>query len=88
MFVTNGHSPSFDLAVKRSDGSGPAQILLDVDRGLLEGRCSPDGQWLVVRMDDQRDILAMRPGVDSGNGRGLYGERDRAKVVGWAVGER
>jgi len=56
---------SYDLFIKRADGSGPAEVLLDLDQDLAEGLWSSDGQWLVVRTDAPRNVYAMRPGIDS-----------------------
>ena len=56
---------SYDLLVKRADGSGPAEVLLDLDEDLAEGLWSSDGQWLVVRTDPPRNVYAVRPGIDS-----------------------
>lgn len=55
----------------RADGSGDAQLVLDDERGIFEGEYSPDGDWLVYRVDTNipvsRDpnVYAIRPGVDS-----------------------
>ena len=55
----------------RADGSGDAQLVLDDERGIFEGEYSPDGDWLVYRVDPPTyvlgnpDVYAIRPGVDS-----------------------
>ncbi len=58
-----------DLYMKRADGTGPAELLLDLDVPIWEASWSPDGTWLVVRVggtaEAQRDILGIRPGTDS-----------------------
>jgi Tol biopolymer transport system component len=58
-----------DVYVKRADGTGPAELLLDLDVPIWEASWSPDGTWLIVRVggaaEAQRDILGIRPGTDS-----------------------
>ena len=60
-----------DVWSKPADGTGEARLLYDHDRGLAQGFWSPDGEWLILRtagrtgMMGGRDILALRPGVDS-----------------------
>jgi Tol biopolymer transport system component len=56
---------SYDLFVKRADGNGPAEVLLDPEQNLAEGLWSSDGQWLVVRTDPPQNIYATQSGVDS-----------------------
>jgi len=54
--------------IKRADGSGPAELLLDLDRDVWGVTWSRDGTWLVVSVDGPPgtdDILAFRPGIDS-----------------------
>lgn len=57
-----------------ADGTGDPTSLLDVERAFAYGLWSPDGEWLVLRttgpssgasQQPERDILALRPGVDS-----------------------
>ena len=54
-----------DLWTKRADGTGEAELLYDHETSLQEGFWSPDGEWLVLRRDGRRDILALRPSADS-----------------------
>ena len=60
---------AFDLWRKRADGSGTAELVLDVEELIGEGHYSPDGTWLVFRKGSRRtgdaDIYALRPGMDS-----------------------
>ncbi|MCH7891015.1 MAG: PD40 domain-containing protein [Gemmatimonadetes bacterium] len=55
---------------KRADGTGEAEVLFD-GFAVAMGFWGPDGEWLVLRRAGNsaafgaRDILAMRPGVDS-----------------------
>jgi WD40 repeat protein len=62
---------NLDVWKKRADGVGEAESLLNHEVTLAEGIWSPDGEWLIVRTGGAsgviggRDILALRPGVDS-----------------------
>ncbi len=64
-FVSDrGNNP--DLYVRRADGTGQAELLLDEERALEEVTFSPDGEWLVYRVNaGNRDLYALRVGVDS-----------------------
>jgi serine/threonine protein kinase len=56
-----------DVWVKPADGSGEARLLLDDVAVIDEVHIPLDGQWLVYRLgtqDGERDIYAIRPGVD------------------------
>lgn len=71
-FVSNraGGGGGRDVWTKRADGIGEAELLYD-EAFIVEGFWSPDGEWLVLRggaagaRANTRDILAIRPGVDS-----------------------
>ncbi len=66
MYVSDELSPSLDLLSRRADGSGATEVVLDLDEEIAEGLWSRDGRWLVVRLNPpDRNILALRPGVDS-----------------------
>ena len=60
-----------DVWTKRADGTGAVELLYDHESSLVEALWSPDGEWLVLRSGaanqagHTRDILVMRPGVDS-----------------------
>lgn len=57
-----------DAWVKSSDGPSEAEVLLDNPEVVDEAFLSPDGEWLVYRRgkeDGNRDIFAIRPGLDS-----------------------
>jgi serine/threonine-protein kinase len=63
---------AMDLYSTRADGTGPAEMLLDMDPEIFEGSWSPDGTWLIIRAGGDlagtvggRDIWGMRPGIDS-----------------------
>jgi serine/threonine-protein kinase len=54
--------------IKPADGSGPEELLLDLDRDIWGVTWSRDGTWLIVSVDGppgSDDILAFRPGIDS-----------------------
>ena len=59
------------LAERRADGTGAEKIILTLPRPIVEGFRSRDGTWIVARIGGQanqrggRDILGIRPGVDS-----------------------
>ncbi len=59
------------LYSRRADGTGADSVILRTPGGVFEGAWSPDGRWLLLRTGGTvgqaggRDILAMRPGVDS-----------------------
>ncbi len=60
-----------DLWSKRADGVGQPEVLVDLERGIVFGFWSADEEWLVLRAAGRagflgaRDILAIRPGVDT-----------------------
>ncbi len=56
---------SYGLFEKRADGTGPADVLLDIDQEVDDGLWSSDGQWLVFRTNAPRNVYAMRSGTDS-----------------------
>ena len=63
-----GDGATWKASVQRADGSDAPSILVTHERGVEEVVWSPDGKWVIFRVggdDGQRDILAMRPGVDS-----------------------
>ena len=70
-FVTYIVDGAFALRQRPADGTGREETLLTTKAPLLEGFWSWDGQWLVVRTGGgaggvgQRNIIALRPGVDS-----------------------
>jgi serine/threonine-protein kinase len=60
-----------DLYTKRADGTGPAELLLDLEQPIWEGLWSRDGTWLVARTGGLSDVAGgpdlwrIRPGLDS-----------------------
>jgi len=53
---------NFDVWSRPWDGTGEAELLLDIDAPIRTAEWSPDGEWLV--MDVAGDILGFRPRVD------------------------
>ena len=50
VYLTESFSPTRDLASQRADGSGVAEILLDLESPLDDSRWTPDGEWMVMRI--------------------------------------
>ena len=68
VMYSSGAGGDVNLVMKRADGSGVAEVVLDLeDRSTVEGRWSSDQEWIVLRTGTEptRDILGIRPGVDS-----------------------
>ena len=70
-FLSN-RSGNRDVWSRRADGTGTAdELVFDHDVDLAQGFWSPDGEWLLLRSGGfggvvgGRNILAVRPGVDS-----------------------
>jgi hypothetical protein len=59
------------LYARRADGTGSDSLILRAASGVFEGQWSPDGRWLLFRTGGTinqaggRDIVGIRPGVDS-----------------------
>jgi len=54
--------------VKRADGSGAEELLVELDRGIWETQWSSDGEWLVISVDGPPgtdDIVGLRVGGDT-----------------------
>jgi hypothetical protein len=62
---------NLDVWTKQADGAGVAELILDHEVRLAEAFWSPDREWLIIRTGGVpgvvggRDILGLRPGVDS-----------------------
>ena len=60
---------NFDVWSRPADGTGEAELILDIDEDLRKIQWSPDGEWLLLSTDDGQvgsgGILAFRPEVDS-----------------------
>ncbi len=72
MFGSNRRGPGGGgLYSRPADGTGTDSLIVRADGGIYEGAWSPDGRWLLFRSGGflgqvgGRDILGMRPGVDS-----------------------
>ena len=66
-FISNREGNQ-DLYVKRADGVGSADVVLDLGVPVDEGYWSFDGEWLIYRAGitrGERDIFAWRAGSDS-----------------------
>ena len=69
-FLSN-RAGNLDVWSRRADGTGSAELVFDHEVALAQGFWSPDGEWLLLRsggaggVEGGRDILAVRPGVDS-----------------------
>ncbi len=67
----SSRASAMDVWSRRADGTGSAELVFDHEVGLADGFWSPDGEWLLLRssgprgVEGARDILAVRPGVDS-----------------------
>ncbi len=58
-FVSN-RGDNLDLYVRRADGSGQAELLLHQDRNIWGVTYSPDGEWLVYRVNaESRNLYAL-----------------------------
>ncbi|HKC46741.1 MAG TPA: protein kinase [Gemmatimonadales bacterium] len=56
-FATNRNgTDAFDLYQVPADGSAPASMLLHHKYGIWESEFSPDGQWLVMRSDEEGNV--------------------------------
>jgi Tol biopolymer transport system component/tRNA A-37 threonylcarbamoyl transferase component Bud32 len=66
MFVSE-RGGTRDLYMKRADGVGAAEVVLDLPEPVNSGQRSPDGEWLVYRtgVGSDLDIYARRLGGDT-----------------------
>jgi serine/threonine-protein kinase len=72
MFGSNRSGPGTGgLYWRPADGTGSDSLILRAAQGIFEGAWSPDGRWLLFRTGGTvgqtggRDIVGIRPGVDS-----------------------
>ena len=62
---------NIDVWSKRADGTGAAELLLDLEQTIATVHWSPNGEWLIARtggvggVTGGRDIYAFRPGSDT-----------------------
>ena len=75
---------NFDLWMKRADGTGEAEPVLDDERSMAEAFLSRDGEWIVLRVagvggvEGGRDIVGLRPGRDDAMASLLTAEYDES----------
>ena len=74
LYLTARDTPSWDVHVKRADGTGTAEVLLDSEQPLFEARMSGDGQTVIAR-DQNGDIVMGRVGEDA-SAEGLLVDED------------
>jgi serine/threonine-protein kinase len=66
VYMSGDLGANFDVWTQRADGSEEPQVLLDLEPDLAEGRWTPDGEWLLVRLNaPTQDIFGFRPDVDT-----------------------
>ena len=70
-FLSNRNG-NFDVWSKPADGTGEAELILDLDESLFKIEWSPDGEWLLLQTVGG-DVLGYRPGED-GEPTPLLGE--------------
>ena len=70
-FLSNRNG-NFDVWSKPADGTGEAELILDLDDSLFKIEWSPDGAWLLLQTVGG-DVLGYRPGED-GEPTPLLGE--------------
>ena len=61
-FLSNRNG-NFDVWSKPADGTGEAELILDLDDSLFKIEWSPDGAWLLLQTVGG-DVLGYRPGED------------------------
>ncbi|HUF76413.1 MAG TPA: protein kinase, partial [Longimicrobiales bacterium] len=68
VYYTSDRGGIYNLYRRASDGTGSEELVLDLDRPILEMQRTPDEQWWILRLGGQsgvtglRDIVAMRAG--------------------------
>jgi serine/threonine protein kinase len=65
---SSNRNEGWDLYRTPADGTGAAELLVDLAADIGDADWSPDGKWLVIRAGGSspyRDLWAYRPGVDS-----------------------
>ncbi len=71
MFLSTREDGGRNLFVRRADGTGTVEVVLDLEPEILEAQYSHDAEWILFRTagtvggSGERDIWAIRPGVDS-----------------------
>jgi serine/threonine-protein kinase len=68
IMFTSQRGENTDLYVKAADGTGPAEVLLDLERPIQEIQRAPDDSWFVLRLGGtqggtgQRDLVGLHRG--------------------------
>ncbi len=68
VLFTSDRAGDYDLYRRSSDGTGTTELVLDLDRPILEVQRTPDGEWTVLRLGGQsgvtgtRDLVALHTG--------------------------
>ena len=68
IMFTSRRAGQYDLHVRRADGTGPTELLLDLEQPILEVQRAPDGEWFVLRLGGVsgvtgiRDLVGLRQG--------------------------
>ncbi len=68
IYYTSDRAERYRLYRRASDGTGSEELVLDLDRPILEAQQTPDGAWWALRLGGEsgvtglRDIVALRTG--------------------------
>jgi eukaryotic-like serine/threonine-protein kinase len=68
VYYTSDREGVYNLFRRASDGTGSEELVLDLDRAILEAQPTPDGEWWALRLGGEsgvtglRDIVALRTG--------------------------
>jgi serine/threonine-protein kinase len=68
IYYTSDREGIYNLYRRAADGTGSEELVLDLDRPILEVQGTPDGQWWALRLGGEsgvtglRDIVALRAG--------------------------
>ena len=66
MAYSSNRGDNRDVYLRRADGTGQAELLLDAEHPISILTYSPDGEWLVYRVNaESPDLYALRLGIDS-----------------------
>ncbi len=68
IYYTSDRAGVYNLYRRASDGTGSEELVLDLDRAILEAQRTPNGEWWALRLGGEsgvtglRDIVALRTG--------------------------
>jgi serine/threonine-protein kinase len=68
IYFSSWRQDEIDLYRKRSDGTGSAELVLDLDGHVAEALLTPDEEWFILRLGgstggvDNRDLIGLRQG--------------------------